>query len=124
MTTDHQYPKPLPCPFCGGVELTPSFEKGWVYVCCRWCTATGPRLAAKGDIADSIVRATEVWNRRTAPGGELTEAQITEMANASGIIAGSPPDSWHTGTYVHHWRLAKFASLVIAAIADAERGKP
>lgn len=63
-------PKPLPCPFCGGVDCD-IYEDGETDVCimCGDCGAQGPatRIGCRdeddGDI-DLEAEAVELWNKR------------------------------------------------------------
>ena len=84
--TDTAKPKPLPCPFCGGDDLTfyiMSEDCDIAAIFCRTCKAVGPEIDIDPeDSDDELVEniygpdAISAWNKRTET--NLTPCQLLE----------------------------------------------
>jgi hypothetical protein len=71
--------EPLPCPFCGGTDLSTDWMKEAAFICCETCKMIGPdaehhqgfRYEDGGSFDQGQLRviAVAAWNRRVTPAG-------------------------------------------------------
>ena len=106
MTED---PKPalLPCPFCGGTDL--SLEDARDFISCGTCWTEGPVTLGAGT-AHNIER----WNARATLDAAIAQARRDALEEAARVCDVTPP---------YPFRASIEAAHAIRALADKPAGE-